>query len=106
VFESVRRSRDAGIEKVTTDTAAGKKLAGWQVDKATRDVLASAGYSQYLNNQVGHSIIRLGLKCMEMVPISIILSLVMSAKIILNTCFSIEPGIYLPDFGLRSEVNV
>ena len=23
-----------------------------------------------------------------------------------NTCFSIEPGIYLPEFGLRSEVNM
>ena len=27
-------------------------------------------------------------------------------KIIPRTCFSIEPGIYLPEFGIRSEVNV
>jgi Xaa-Pro dipeptidase len=27
-------------------------------------------------------------------------------RIIANTCFSIEPGIYLPNFGIRSEVNV
>jgi hypothetical protein len=23
-----------------------------------------------------------------------------------RTCFSVEPGIYLPEFGVRSEVNV
>jgi len=23
-----------------------------------------------------------------------------------KSCFSIEPGIYLPEFGVRSEVNV
>ena len=27
-------------------------------------------------------------------------------RIIRRTCFSIEPGIYLPDFGVRSEVDV
>jgi len=27
-------------------------------------------------------------------------------KIIAHTCFSIEPGIYMPEFGMRTEVNV
>ena len=27
-------------------------------------------------------------------------------RIIARTCFSIEPGVYLPEFGIRSEVNV
>jgi Xaa-Pro dipeptidase len=27
-------------------------------------------------------------------------------KIIPGTCFSVEPGVYLPEFGIRSEVNV
>jgi Xaa-Pro aminopeptidase len=27
-------------------------------------------------------------------------------RVLPNTCFSIEPGIYLPEFGVRSEVNV
>ena len=27
-------------------------------------------------------------------------------RIIPRTCFSIEPGVYLPNFGIRSEVNV
>ena len=56
IFDIVRRSRDAGIEKVTKAIASGEKLAGWEVDKAARDVLAIAGYAKYLNNRVGHSI--------------------------------------------------
>jgi Xaa-Pro aminopeptidase len=27
-------------------------------------------------------------------------------RVLPRTCFSIEPGIYLPEFGVRSEVNV
>jgi Xaa-Pro aminopeptidase len=27
-------------------------------------------------------------------------------RVMPRTCFSIEPGIYLPEFGIRSEVNV
>ncbi len=27
-------------------------------------------------------------------------------KVVPNTCFSIEPGIYLPEFGIRSEVDM
>jgi Xaa-Pro aminopeptidase len=103
VFDIVRRSRDAGIEKVTTDIAAGKKLAGWEVDKAARDVLASAGYSQYLNNRVGHSI---GTEVHGNGANIDNFESRDEREIIPNTCFSIEPGIYLPEFGLRSEVNV
>ena len=103
IFDIVRRSRDAGIDKVATQIASGKRLAGWEVDKAARDVLQDTGYAQYLNNRVGHSIgtevhgsganIDNFESCDE-------------REIIPNTCFSIEPGIYLPEFGLRSEVNV
>ena len=73
------------------------------MDKAARDVLDQAGYAQYLNNRVGHSIgtevhgsganIDNFESCDE-------------REIIPNTCFSIEPGIYLPEFGVRSEINV
>jgi Tfp pilus assembly protein PilF len=38
------------------EIASGKRLSGWEVDKAARDVLATAGYAKYLNNRVGHSI--------------------------------------------------
>jgi len=103
IFEIVRRSRDAGIEKVRNSIAAREKICGWEVDKAARDVLEAAGYGQYLNNRVGHSI------GTEVHGNGVNMDNFEShddRELIPNTCFSIEPGIYLPEFGLRSEVNM
>jgi Xaa-Pro dipeptidase len=103
IFDIVRRSRDAGIEKVTKAVASGEKLAGWEVDKAARDVLQVAGYAQYLNNRVGHSI------GTEVHGNGVNIDNFEShdeRELLPNSCFSIEPGIYLPEFGLRSEVNM
>jgi Xaa-Pro aminopeptidase len=103
IFDIVRRSRDAAIQKVIGDVSAGKKLAGWEVDKAARDVLVDAGYSQYLNNRVGHSI---GTEVHGNGANIDNFESHDERELIPNTCFSIEPGIYLPEFGLRSEVNM
>ena len=103
IFDIVVRSRDAGIEKVTSTIALGKHLSGWEVDKAARDVLDAAGYAKYLNNRVGHSIGQevhgngANMDNFESHD---------ERELLPNTCFSIEPGIYLPEFGLRSEVNM
>jgi Xaa-Pro aminopeptidase len=103
IFEIVRRSRDAGIDKVRTSIAAGKKLCGWEVDKASRDVLAAAGYGQYLNNRVGHSI---GTEVHGNGANMDNFESRDDREVIPNTCFSIEPGIYMAEFGLRSEINM
>ena len=103
IFEIVRRSRDAGIEKVRSATAAKQRLCGWEVDKASRDILDAAGYGQYLNNRVGHSI---GTEVHGNGANMDNYESRDDREVIPNTCFSIEPGIYLPEFGLRSEVNM
>lgn len=103
IFEIVKRSRDAGIEKVRDSISAGKKLCGWEVDKSARDVLEAAGYRKYLNNRVGHSI---GTEVHGNGANIDNFESRDDRELIANTCFSIEPGIYLPEFGLRSEVNM
>ena len=103
IFNVVRRSRDAGISKVKTTIAGGQKLAGWEVDKAARDILETAGYGAYLNNRVGHSI---GTEVHGMGPNMDNFESRDEREVLPNSCFSIEPGIYLPEFGLRSEVNM
>lgn len=103
IFDIVRRSRDAGIEKVTTAVARGEKLAGWEVDKAARDVLETTGYAKYLNNRVGHSI---GTEVHGNGANMDNFESHDEREVLPNTCFSIEPGIYLPEFGLRSEANM
>jgi Xaa-Pro dipeptidase len=103
VFEVVKKARDAGVEKVKSTIAAGQKIAGWEVDKATRDVIEAAGYGRYFIHRTGHSIateVHGNGANMDNLEIHD------ERQILPNTCFSVEPGIYLPDFGVRSEVNV
>lgn len=103
IFEIVRRSRDAGIEKVRTSVATGKTLCGWEVDKAARDVLVAEGYGEFLRSRVGHSI---GTEVHGNGANMDNFESRDEREVIANTCFSIEPGIYLPEFGLRSEVDM
>jgi Xaa-Pro aminopeptidase len=103
VFEVVREARDRGVELILTSIKAGKPLQGWQVDKATRAVVEKAGYGKYFFHRTGHNIGQVvhgngvnmdGSETRD------------ERHLIPKTCNSIEPGIYLPEFGIRSEVDV
>jgi Xaa-Pro dipeptidase len=103
VFEIVRDARDAGVKTVVDAIGAGRRLAGFEVDRATRGHIQKAGYGDYFIHRTGHSIstdIHANGANMDDLEIHD------ERQIIPNSCFSIEPGIYLPDFGVRSEVNM
>jgi Xaa-Pro dipeptidase len=105
VFEIVASARNAAIDRVRTAMAKGEKLQGWQVDQAARDVIEKAGYGQAFVHRTGHSIGRethgngANMDNLETHE---------DRQVMRNTCFSIEPGIYLPEEGLgvRSEIDV
>ncbi|HZR27220.1 MAG TPA: M24 family metallopeptidase, partial [Terriglobales bacterium] len=103
IFEIVRNARDTGVETVKSAMAAGRRLAGWEVDKATRDAITQAGYGEYFVHRTGHSI---GTTVHANGANMDNLETKDEREIIPNSCFSIEPGIYLPEFGVRSEVNM
>ena len=103
VFGIVREARDRAVELIQTSVVKGKPLQGWQVDKAARAVIEKAGYGKYFFHRTGHSIGQSvhgngvnmdGLETHD------------DRHLIPKTCNSVEPGIYLPEFGVRSEVNV
>jgi Xaa-Pro aminopeptidase len=103
VFGVVREARDKAVELIRSSVAKGKPLQGWQVDNAARSVVKDAGYGEYFFHRTGHSIgenvhgngVNMdGLETHD------------TRHLIPRTCTSIEPGIYLRDFGIRSEVNV
>jgi Xaa-Pro aminopeptidase len=103
VFHVVREARDKAVDLILKNIAARKPLQGWQVDKAARGVIEKAGYGKYFFHRTGHSIGEKvhgnganmdGLETHDV------------RHLIPRTCTSIEPGIYLPEFGIRSEVNV
>jgi len=103
VFQIVRDARDVGVKTVLDAIASGKPIAGWQVDRATRDHITKSGYGDYFIHRTGHSI---GTDVHSNGANMDDLEIHDERQILPNSCFSIEPGIYLPEFGVRSEVNV
>ncbi len=103
VFGIVAGARDAAIALVRDAFAAGRPLHGWEVDDAARRVIDEAGYGAAFVHRTGHSIGQethgngANIDNLETHDERLVLP---------RTCFSIEPGIYLPEFGVRSEVNV
>jgi Xaa-Pro dipeptidase len=103
IFEIVRGARDAGVKAVQDAFSAGRRIAGWEVDKATRDHIERAGFGRYFVHRTGHSI---GTSVHANGANMDNLETKDEREILPNSCFSVEPGIYLPDFGVRSEVDV
>jgi Xaa-Pro aminopeptidase len=103
IFRIVAQARDAGIERVRTAFARSEPLQGWQVDRATRDVIEKAGYGAAFCHRTGHSI---GQETHGNGANMDDLETHDERRVLPRTCFSIEPGIYLPEFGVRSEVDV
>jgi Xaa-Pro aminopeptidase len=103
VFNVVAAARDAGIDCVKRAYAEGRPLQGWEVDQATRDVIERAGHGSDFVHRTGHSI---GQETHGNGANMDNLETREERRVMRRTCFSIEPGIYLPEFGVRSEVNV
>jgi Xaa-Pro aminopeptidase len=103
IFQIVRDARDAGVKTVLDAIGAGQRIAGWQVDRATRNHIQKAGYGDYFIHRTGHSI---GTDVHSNGANMDDLEIHDERQILPNSCFSIEPGIYLPEFGVRSEVNI
>lgn len=103
IFNIVAGARDAAIALVKSRFASNMPVFGWEVDQASRDVITKAGYGEYFVHRTGHSI---GQETHGNGANIDNLETQDQRKIMKRTCFSIEPGIYLPEFGVRSEVNV
>jgi Xaa-Pro dipeptidase len=103
IFQIVARARDTAIEIVRSTLAEGKPLAGCEIDRACRQVIEAAGYGDRFVHRTGHSI---GQETHGNGANIDDLETHDTRRLLPRTCFSIEPGIYLPEFGIRSEVNV
>ena len=104
IFAAVTAARDAAIATVEQAFAARRPIRGFEADRAARRVIDEAGYGTYFTHRTGHNIAAdlhgtgAHLDDLETHDERLILP---------RTCFSVEPGIYLPgEFGVRSEVNM
>jgi Xaa-Pro dipeptidase len=103
IFEIVAASRDAAVACVEDGYAAGRDIQGWEVDDACRKVIDDAGYGEFYVHRTGHSI---GQEVHGNGANMDNLETKEERLVMKNTCFSVEPGIYQPEFGVRSEVDV
>ena len=107
VFTTVRDARDAAIALVKERYAAKQTIAGWEADAAARAVIEAAGFKDLFTHRTGHNIgtelhgSGAHLDNLETHDERLILPM---------TCFSVEPGVYLPPgpecFGVRSEIDM
>ena len=103
IFNIVSEARDAAIHTVKKAMQEGREIYGYEVDDATRGVIVKHGYGDYFVHRTGHSIgedVHGNGANMDNFETHD------ARRIIPGTCFSVEPGIYLPEFGVRTEVNV
>ncbi len=103
IFAIVAGARDAAIASVREAYAAGRPLHGWEVDAAGRRVIDAAGYGANFIHRIGHNI---GQEVHGNGANMDNLETHDERLVLRRTCFSIEPGIYFEEFGVRSEVNV
>ena len=103
IFSVVAGARDAAIAKVQTTIANGQPLYGYEVDDACRGHIREHGLAEYFVHRTGHSI---GEEVHGSGANMDNLETHDERRVIPWTCFSVEPGIYLPEFGIRSEVNL
>jgi Xaa-Pro aminopeptidase len=103
VFEIVRQARDAGVAAARRALADATPLRGCDVDAATRGVIEAAGYGPQFVHRTGHSI---GVEVHGNGANIDGFETPDTRRLLPGTCFSIEPGVYLPgEFGVRSELN-
>lgn len=103
LFAIVRDARDKAVERVKTAVSGEQVLYGFEVDDAARNHIKQHGYGEQFVHRTGHSI---GEEVHGTGANMDNLETHDERKVIAGTCFSIEPGVYLPQFGIRSEVNV
>ena len=103
IFDVVREARDRAVSFIQKGVRKGKTVYGWEVDDVARKIISEKGYGPYFLHRTGHSIGRevhgngANMDNFETRD---------GRRIVPGTGFSIEPGIYLRDFGVRTEVNV
>ncbi len=104
LFNVVKEAQESGIHLIKTRYRKGEPIMGWEVDAQCRQIITDAGYGEYFTHRTGHSIdindhgYGAHIDNFETQD---------HRQLIEGTCFSIEPGIYLPgEFGIRLECNI
>jgi Xaa-Pro aminopeptidase len=105
IFRAAADGRDAGLDQLKRAHAAGETLQGWQVDRTVRDTITARGFGDRFIHRTGHSI---GVRVHGDGANLDDLETHDTRRLVPGLCFSIEPGVYLPEqgMGVRTEIDV
>lgn len=103
VFDAVRDARDKSVELVKTAISEGREICGFEVDDAARNHIRGQGFGDWFVHRTGHSI---GTEVHGAGANMDNFETHDERRLMTGSLFSIEPGIYLEDFGVRSELNM
>jgi Xaa-Pro dipeptidase len=105
VFNAVRLARDASLARAVDGWKRKETVQGWQLDDAARNTLIDAGYEKFIRHRTGHSLSQgpavhgLGMNLDNLETHD-------TREMLPGLGFTIEPGLYLPEFGVRLEINI
>ena len=103
-FAAVAAARDAAFRHVAEAYEEGRMPQGAEVDRVARGVLSEAGYGEAFTHRTGHS---LGVTAAHGLAAHLDDFETADTRLLRpGLGFTIEPGVYLPEFGVRSEINV
>ena len=105
VFDVVKRARDACVDSAKRAWNARQPQQGWQLDDAAREVIISAGYGEFVRHRTGHSLSR-GPKVHGLGVNIDNLETHDTRQVMPGVGYTVEPGVYLPEFGVRLEINI
>jgi Xaa-Pro dipeptidase len=105
VFEVVRAARDASVSLAKQRWKSKQPVQGWELDEAARGVIIEAGFERAIKHRTGHSLspgprvhgLGVNLDNLETHD---------TREVLPGLGYTVEPGIYLPEFGVRLEINV
>ncbi|MBN1797152.1 MAG: aminopeptidase P family protein [Spirochaetales bacterium] len=103
IFNTIIEARDATVEYIANNLRDGKTLSGSAVDMHAEKILQKAGFADYIKHRTGHAIdsevhgFGVNLDAKEFPDTRLLKE---------GSCFSIEPGLYFSDFGMRTEIDV
>ncbi|MGE0447556.1 MAG: M24 family metallopeptidase, partial [Vicinamibacterales bacterium] len=102
-FQAIADARDAAIALVEDAARTGRDLRGWEVDQAARQVLQQSGFGEYILHRTGHSLGEAvhgnGVHLDDYETHD-------ERRLLPGAGFTIEPGLYFPGFGVRTEINM
>lgn len=105
VFNAVKAARDSCLARAVAGWKKNEPVQGWQLDDAAREQLIKAGFEKFIRHRTGHSLSQgpavhgLGMNLDNLETHD-------TREMLPGLGFTIEPGLYLPEFGVRLEINV